>query len=139
MISTASTTGNHTLESELEIKHKETLDWLSSIKLWQKELAFFQTILDGTARYFKTPEDKKKVSRFQNLFLYYHAELLLELRAKLRKHENHLATIVSKHYSSESNYFNEHEVVISEMEQFSKLFAELKNDFFRFIEKVNNL
>jgi len=136
MIAINGTSGNPTHLSELESKHKETLDWLSSIKLWQKELAFFQTILDGTAHYFKTPEDKKKVSRFQNLFLYYHAEVLLELRTKLRNHDNHLANIFSKNYSSENNYNNEHEVVMSELRAFSKQFGELKNDFFKFIEKL---
>lgn len=59
MVSVTGITENHTLQPSLEEKHKETLNWLSFIKLWQKELAFFQTILDGTGHYFESPEDKK--------------------------------------------------------------------------------
>ena len=116
--------------------HKETSDWLSFIKLWRKELSFFQTILDGTAHYFTTPEDKKKVSRFQNLILYYHAEVLLELRTKLRNHESHLGELFTRKNAGANPYYPEHPSVMGELESFSKQFAELKNDFFKFIEKL---
>lgn len=128
--------GNFTLQPALQDKHRETLNWLSSIKLWQKELAYFQTILDGTAHYFESTNDKKKISRFQNLFMYYHAEVLIELRTKLRNHESHLARIMTRKNVSDSDYFREHNLVIPELEEFSKHFTELKNDFFRFIEKI---
>lgn len=124
------------LAPELERMHKETSDWLSSIKLWQKELSFFQTILDGTAHYFTTPEDKKKVSRFQNLIIYYHAEVLPELRTKLRNHESHLGELFTGKDPGTNPYYGEHPGVMGELEAFSKQFAELKNDFFKFIEKL---
>ena len=136
MISTTETREPHALQPELDSKHKETLTWLSSIKLWQKELAFFQTILDGTAQYFKSPEDKKKVSRFQNLFMYYHADLLLELRTKLRNHESLLARIFSGKEVIEDLYQSEHGPLMSELDEFSRQFTELKGDFFKFIEKI---
>lgn len=136
MISQTGITENHTLQPELERKHKETVDWLSSIILWQKELAFFQTILDGTAQYFRSPEDKKKLSRFQNLFMYYHADLLIELRTKLRNHERHLTDIFSKKDIRNNPYHTEHEPLMTELEEFSKQFVQLKKDFFEFIEKI---
>lgn len=136
MISTTETREPLIIQPELDSKHKETLNWLSSIKLWQKELAFFQTILDGTVQYFKSPEDKKKVSRFQNLFMYYHADLLLELRTKLRNHESLLVRIFSGKEVIEDLYQSEHGPLMSELEQFSRQFTELKGDFFKFIEKI---
>ncbi|MGC1241310.1 MAG: hypothetical protein WA874_06970 [Chryseosolibacter sp.] len=136
MVSVTGITENHTLQPSLEEKHKETLNWLSFIKLWQKELAFFQTILDGTGHYFESPEDKKKLSRFQNLFMYYHAELLLELRTKLRNHESNLAKIFSRNMVNDNPYYSEHDPLMAEMGDFSKHFSELKKDFFTFIEKI---
>lgn len=127
---------NHTLQASLESKHKETLDGLSTIKLWQKELSFFQTLLDGAAKYFDSPEDKKKISRFQNLFLYYHAELLIAFRAKLRNHELHLADIMRNLNASDSPYYTEHTQLMTELEGFSKQFAGLKDEFFKFIERI---
>ena len=136
MISTTETREPLTIQPELDSKHKETLAWLSSIKLWQKELAFFQTILDGTAHYFTSPEDKKKVSRFQNLIMYYHADVLIDLRTKLRNHESHLLSIMTEKNVSDSPYYQEHESIMSELQVFSETFAELKNDFFKFVEKL---
>ncbi|HET9487950.1 MAG TPA: hypothetical protein VFO54_10960 [Chryseosolibacter sp.] len=136
MISVVGTTGDHALQPALEEKHKETTKWISSIKLWQKELAFFQTLLDGTVQYFTTADDKKKVSRFQNLFMYYHVEVLPELRVKLRVNERHLGNALTDMNVSDSAYYEEHKSIMSELEQFSKTFAELRNDFFKFIEKI---
>lgn len=137
MVSVTGITENHILQPSLEEKHKETLNWLSFIKHWQKELTFFQTILDGTAQYFDTAEDKKKLSRFQNLFMYYHAELLLEMRTKLKNHESNLAKIFSGTTVVNDNpYYNEHEPLMTELEQFSNHFKELKKEFFAFIEKI---
>ncbi len=136
MISRTGTNENQTIEPELESMHQETSDWISSIKLWQKELSFFQTMLDGTAHYFTSPEDKKKVSRFQNLIMYYHAEVLIELRTKLRNHESHLGELFTKKNADINPYYPEHPSIMSELDAFSRQFAELKNDFFKFIEKL---
>jgi hypothetical protein len=137
MVSVTGITENHILKPSLEEKHKETLNWLSFIKLWQKELTFFQTILDGTAQYFHAAEDKKKLSRFQNLFMYYHAELLLEMRTKLKNHESNLAKIFTSNMVVNDNpYYIEHEPLMTEMGEFSKHFKELKNEFFTFIERI---
>lgn len=136
MATVTGTTENEVVSPVLEEKHRETVNWLSAIKLWQKELAFFQTILDGTAHFFTTAEDKKKISRFQNLFMYYHAELLLEFRTRLRNHDNQLANMLSKGTVTEAAYLNEHQPLMAELEQFSKSFTELKSDFYKFLEKI---
>lgn len=70
------------------------------------------------AHVFPSIKDKKSISHFQNLFIYYRAEVVTDLREKLLKHESRLADIMTKR------------------EQFSKQFTALNNDFFKFIEKL---
>lgn len=120
----------------LEEKHRETIVWFSTIKLWQKELTFFQSMLEETAHLVRKPEDRKKVSRFQNLFIYYHAELLLELRTKLRNHETLLMNILTKGAADQDAYLKDHEPLMTELAQFSKVFTDLKKDFFTFVERT---
>ena len=136
MISVTSVTNDYILQPSLLEKHRRTLSWLSSTILWEREMNFFQKLLDKNAAKFVDVEDKKKIDHFQNLIIYYNNELILSLRKKLRDHENRLADMLKTKNELQTGYFKEHDAIMHELESFNISFTEYKGEFFEFIEKV---
>jgi hypothetical protein len=136
MISATSVTTNYILQPTLLEKHRRTLGWLSSTLLWQREFNFFQKLLDQNAQKFTAVEDKKKIDHFQNLLIYYNNELIIDLRKKLRDHENKLADMLKTKNELKTEYFKEHDALMQELEAFNLSFIEYKEELFEFIETV---
>jgi hypothetical protein len=136
MISVLSTTNKYMLQPSLLDMHRHSIDWLSATVLWKREVAFFQKLLDKYSSRFSAEEDKKKVGHFQSLITYYSGELIDQLRAKLRDHENMLARTLQELNESDTRYFQEHKGLMNELEAFSTSFNSLKHDLFEFIEKA---
>mgnify|MGYP003579522905 CR=1 FL=1 len=136
MISVTSVTNEYILQPSLMEKHKRTLNWLSATVLWQREMNFFQKLLDQNAAKVTGVEGKKKIDHFQNLIIYYSSELVLELRKKLRDHESRLADMLKTKNELQTEYFKEHDAIMQELESFNSSFTEYKGEFFEFIEKV---
>ena len=136
MVSVTSITGNYILQPGTIQKHQTSLEWLSALLFWKSELSFFQKLLDLHASKFTSLDDKKKIDHFQNLIIYYRGELVDELRKKLREHESRLARTLKSKDELNTQYFSEHDTLMDELNSFSIAFAELKKDFFEFIEKV---
>ncbi|HYG18273.1 MAG TPA: hypothetical protein VD816_05060 [Ohtaekwangia sp.] len=136
MISPVSITKNYILQPGLLEKHRKTLEWMSAVLLWKRELAFFQKLLDQYAPKFTDVEDKKKIDHFQNILIYYNAEVTGELRRKLIDHETRLATMLETMDESRTDYYKEHDGVMQDLEAFSRSFITYKEDLFHFIEKA---
>jgi len=124
------------LQPGLMDKHRKTLEWLSSTILWEREVIFFQKILDMHASKFTSTADKQKISHFQNLIIYYRGEVIHQLAAKLREHEHKLAELLRTKNELMTEYFKEHDAFMSELETFAKSFAEFKSQLFDFVEKA---
>lgn len=136
MISVTSITGDYILQPSLLEKHRNTLSWLSATLLWQREINFFQKLLDQYAPKFTSTDDKKKISHFQNLIIYYRDELIIDLRKKLRDHENRLADLLMTKDELKTQYFKEHDSIMNELDAFNTSFAEFKNELLASVEKV---
>lgn len=136
MISALSTTNRYILQPGLIDMHQQSLNWLSAISLWNKELIFFQKLLDQHASSFTDIDDKKQIERFQNLILYYHGEVVGNLRSDLLEHERNLATTLKSLNESDTDYYAEHNGLMEELLVFEMHFTKFKNDFFEFIGKV---
>ena len=135
MISVTSITGDYILQPSLLEKHRKTLDWLSATILWERECNFFQKLLDQYAIKRTEQDEKKKVGHFQSVIIYYRDELIIDLRKKLRDHENCLADMLKTKDELKTQYFKEHDATMIELEAFNASFAEFKNELFAFIEK----
>ena len=135
MISITSTTKNYILQPGLIKNHKKTLSWLSSLMMWKSEITFFQKALEENAVFLTKQSDKKKIDHFENLFTYYNGEVIDELRSKLRKHEDTLASVLKNKNETDTKYFKEHDALMEELDAFSKTYVELKKDFLKFIKK----
>lgn len=136
MISPLITTDSYILQQGLLNKHKRTIEWLSAIVLWKRELAFFQKVLDQSVSQFSSTEDKKKIDHFQSIIIYYKNELIDSFASKLRLHEKKLADMLQNHNESNVTYFTEHDQLMSELESLNTQLAEYKEAFFAFIERA---
>jgi hypothetical protein len=135
MISVTATTGKYILQPSLVTMHQESLNWISAIELWKRELSFFQKLLDQHAPKMTNVEFKKQIDHYQNLITYYRGELVDTLRKNLRDHEHRLASMLQELNEADVEYFKEHQGVIEKVSSFQKVFAEFKHGFFEFIER----
>jgi hypothetical protein len=130
-----STPATPLLQTSVTNLHNQSLEWLSATVLWKREVAFFQKLLDTYSPNFSALSDKKKIDHFQNIITYYGGELIDTFRKKIKDHEHKLADLLQQTNEADAEYFQEHITLIDELISFSKQFAELKHDFFSFIER----
>jgi hypothetical protein len=136
MISVTSITDNYILQPTLLDKHRKTLEWLSTAILWKLELGFFQKMLDQYASSVSTIEGKKRLDHFQNVIIYYKNELIDTFSSRLRLHEKKLAEMLESRDETKTEYFKEHDGLMSELEALNSQFNQNKEELFSFIEKV---
>jgi hypothetical protein len=134
MISVLGTTGKYILQPGLITMHQESLNWISAVALWKRELSFFQRLLDEQSTKSNEVDFKKTVDHYQHLITYYNGELVDQLRKKLRGHENKLAAMLQELNEADVEYFKEHTGVIAEVSAFAQVFSDFKHNFFGFIE-----
>ena len=136
MISVLSTTSKYILQPSLISMHQQSLEWLSASALWKRELSFFQKLLDQNSGKANSLDQKKELDHFQNIVIYYSGEVVDSLRKKLREHEKDLAEMLQSMNESDTQYFKDHENVMSELSTFSKTYDQFRHEFFGFIEKL---
>jgi hypothetical protein len=136
MISVTSVTDKYILQPSLMNKHRKSLEWLSSVLLWKRELMFFQKLLDLYASKFTSVEAKKRISHFQNFIIYYGHELIPAFASRIRVHEMELAEMLQSRDESNTEYYKNHENFMNELEALEAQFLENKEQFFAFIEQV---
>jgi DNA primase large subunit len=136
MISVTGVTGRYILQPGLVSMHQQSLEWLSAAALWKRELSFFQKLLDKNSVKATTSALKKEMDHFQHIVTYYNGEVVDALRKKIRGHEADCANMLQTMNESNTQYFKDHEGVISELAAFSKTYDQFRHEFFAFIEKM---
>ena len=135
MISVLASTGSYILQPSLIEMHTNSVEWLSSLELWKKEVSFFQKLLDQHSSQVNSPEVKKQVDHFQHLITYYGGELISALRKKLHNHEGNLARMLRDMNEADTEYFQEHKRIMEELGAFRRTFYQFKHDYIEFIER----
>lgn len=135
MISVLAPTGRYILQPSLIEMHHTSIQWLSALELWKKEVGFFQKLLDQHAATVTDPNIKKQVDHFQHLITFYGGELIARLRKRLRGHEKNLARMLENTDEADTVYFNEHKDLIDEVNSFRKTFYQFKSEYIGFLEK----
>lgn len=136
MISVTGATGRYILQPSLVSMHQQSLEWLSASALWKRELSFFQKLLDKNSAKATSTDLKKEMDHFQNIITYYGGEVVDSLRKKVREHESDLANMLQSMNESDTQYFKDHEAVMSDLSTFSKTYDQFRHEFFSFIEKL---
>lgn len=110
-------------------------------QVWSKELSFFAdeiniyenrlgTLVSGSS-------DKEMLAgleHFQNQFIR-QKEVIDQLDRNIRVHEKHLSDLASKDMESSPSDSGIHDTMREEMNQFRKIYSELKTEFFKFMGK----
>lgn len=135
MISVLASTGSYILQPSLIEMHTNSVEWLSALELWKKEVNFFQKLLDQHSAQVVSPEIKKQVDHFQHLITYYGGELISTLRKKLHNHEASLARMLKDMNEADTEYFHDHKAVMEELAAFRRTFYQFKHDYIEFIER----
>jgi len=136
MISVTAVTNKYILQPSLLDKHRKSLEWLSAIVLWKRELVFFQKLLDQHASRFTSVEQKKQIDHVQSIITYYKGELLDSFATRLRLHEKKLAEMFEFHDETQTEYFTEHEGLMGELQAVNDQFVQYKEELFKLIEQV---
>ena len=136
MISLNSTTDRHYLQPSLADLHNKSLECLSAIVRWKRELHILQKFLDRYSSKFPALEDKKRLDHFQNLMIYYSGELVPEINRKIRLHEGDLARLIREKNGRITKYITEHRELMEQVASFSKNYDEYRHDLYEFIERV---
>jgi hypothetical protein len=134
MVSVLASTGRYILQPSIVEMHTTTLEWLSALELWKKEVQFFQKLLDQHTSQISSLEIKKQVDHFQHLITYYGGELISMLRKRLHQHESNLAHMLQEADETETGYFYEHKSMMEDLGSFRKTFYQFKHDYIEFIE-----
>lgn len=117
--------------------HKVSTELLSDIELWKVELRFFQKLMDLYSVNCETVDQKKELSHFQNLLIYYDGELLDQYRQRIRRHDKFLAEILDHRANgTEEEYRVEQTELENDLEAFIREFRNYKKEFYSFLEKL---
>lgn len=133
MINVNSVTNNYQLQPVLMERHRNTLDWLSTLMLMKSEVRFFQSLLDKNAPRFTDVEGKKRIDHFQSLIIYYRDELIDGMRTKVRLHEKRLAEMLEAKDETQVSYFKEHDSLMAELDSLYKQFVIYKEELLAFV------
>ena len=127
---TTTTEGKTKHIDELHFEHQL---WLSEAKFYADELKVYQNRLAEVASKNTKPEVTKQIEHFQNKFIIQKEQLDI-LNHEVNEHEQWLAKY-SKEYPVAVDHvlFADHKKMHENMERFDKIYAELKNEFKRFL------
>lgn len=134
MVTEIASTGKSILQPGIVDMHAASQEWRSALKLWKREVQFFQKLLDQHTSQISGLEIKKQVDHFQHLITYYGGELIPVLRRKLHQQEKHFACMPKESDENETANYYEHKALIEELEAFRKTFYQFKHAYIEFME-----
>lgn len=128
----------HTTEQLLEL-HSEHQEWQSKINFYKDELKIFDNELDQLAKVTTTRETLASIEHFQNQFIR-QREVLDILRHDFKQYENEIEYIQKHKVDNTTGGIEALQANQKEsLEQFEKIFKELRDDFHNFLKSAKNL
>lgn len=131
-----SATSRFTIQPPLSKRHQETVEWLSAIVLWKRELTFLQKLLDHHRK--SSPAFKLEIAHYQNIILYYNDELIDSVASLLRLHEKKLEKLIVDQNERSAAYFTEHEQIMNEADALGKQIRTYREEIYDLVEKIIN-
>jgi len=117
---------------ELHYEHK---DWLSKLSFYNDELDLMQKRIEEVVQKNNAVEVRAQVDHFQNQIFITRSHAV-DMRKEIQKHEVEIEkTINSNPVAVDHKRLPDHTHHREQMEQFEKLFAELRKELFSFLAK----
>jgi len=115
--------------------HFELNLWLNEFRFYKEEIRIFNHRLGEIVTKDSSMEIMKDVEHFQNQYIR-QTEVADELRHEVKQHENALETEAKDHpVSIDHRYFEDHTELREQVEQFKKIYFDLKSEFMGFLSK----
>lgn len=120
----------HVYLKDLHFEHKL---WLNELKFFNEELEIFEHRLDELVKRYSTSKVLARLEQFQNKFIH-QKEVIHDLKHKVKAHEKQLVEFAEEHpIAVDHQYFLDHRSLREEMNEYKKIFTELKESFFRYL------
>ena len=115
--------------------HFELNLWLNEFKFYKDEIMIFTHRLEDIVSRNTGIEVMKEVEHFQNQYIR-QTEVIDELRHEVKQHENMLEAEVKKNpVAVDHRLFEDHTDLRDQVDQFKKIYNELKGEFMRFLSE----
>ena len=115
--------------------HFELNLWLNEFKFYKDEIKIFNHRLEDIVSRNTDKEVMKELEHFQNQYIR-QIEVIDELRHEVKQHENKLENEAKDNpVAIEHRYFEDHSELRDQVEQFKKIYVDLKSEFMRFLSK----
>ena len=124
------------LETQVEELHFEHTIWLKELEFFEGELKFFENRLSDLVMRYRAVEVLAQLEQFQNQFIR-QKEVLDKLLRDIRVHEQSISLKLKNSDGLNPPLLNDHSEMRERMSDFRKIYAELKEKFFRFLTKWN--
>ena len=115
---------------DLHFEHKL---WIHELKFFKDELDIFENRLDELVKRYTSEKVLARLEQFQNKFIH-QREVIHLLKHKVKAHEKQLAQYAEENpIASDHQQFTDHAALRDEVQQYRKIFTELKESFFRYL------
>ena len=129
-------TMNTTAQKYLHELHAEHNEFLSVLAFAKDEIKTFKNRLDEVVTANNKAEVMTQVEHFENQFIR-HNEVIDELKHEIHECEVKIAKLAeSNNVATDHRKADDHIELRDQMETFNKIYAELKDEFKRFLEKT---
>jgi hypothetical protein len=123
-------------ENQIQELHFEHALWLKELDFFEGELKFFENRLSDLVMRYRSVEVLAQLEQFQNQFIR-QKEVLDKLMRDIRVHEQRISLKLRNGRDINMPLLDEHSEMRGRMSDFRKIYAELKEKFFRFLTKWN--
>ena len=113
--------------------HFEMNLWLNELKFRKSEIGIFNNRMEEIVSRSEEQEFMRQLEHFQNQYIREH-EVIDELRHDIKQHEN----ILEKEETAiveDDNVLDAHSSLREQMDQFRKIYYELRNEFFAYLQQ----
>lgn len=115
--------------------HFELNLWLNEFQFYKDEVLIFNSRLEEIVTKNTDIEVLKEVEHFQNQYIR-QSEVIDVLRHEIKQHENVLETESKDHpVAIDHRYFEDHTELREQVDQFKKIYTELKREFMSFLSR----
>lgn len=109
--------------------------WLNEFQFYKDEVKIFNHRLEDIVKSNTGIEVMKEVEHFQNQYIR-QMEVIDELRHDIKQHENVIEKESIDHpVAFDHRYFEDHSDLRDQVDQFKKIYFDLRKDFMRFLSK----
>ncbi len=117
----------------IDTLHFEHRLWSNELKFAQDELTIYEHRLEEMVRKYTNIEMLKGLEKFQNKFIT-QKKVLHDLLSRIDRHEHRISEFAKAHAEDGQELsFTDHNQIRSEMEDFKRLYGELKIGFYKFV------